>query len=211
MNAMDLQLSVFQKTGTAAQGIRPAGGTAPVQQPSAGGVGAPSFSDVLSALTRKNESPRTAPSSGRLRAMEASVADHANATASRAYPAAAQAAAPSEDTESAEKPGLDLSTKEARKILRDALNSDSVPSELVKLLSDDNGSFSDELLDLILRDDEEDATAELGLGTGDVSDELTSVLTDARQAQELLSTQSGRDLIAAMSERSIAGLVTASS
>ena len=215
MNAMDLQLSVFQKTGIGTQSVRPLSGTSSLQRPSVEGGHAPSFSDVLATLTRNNETLRTAPASGRLRALEASVAaNQANAASfnvntSREASAATGGTSAASATEEAENNGLDLSTKDARKILRDALNSDSIPTELLTLLTDDDGDFSDDLLDLILAEDEEENTEDLGLGSEDVSDQLTSVLTDAKQAQELLSTQSGRDLISAMAERSIAGLVTA--
>ncbi len=221
MNAMDLQLSVFQKTGTGTQTIRPLSGSSSVQRPSVDGGHAPSFSDVLAALTRKNEAPRTAPASGRLRAMEANVAgrtntavfelSRSNAPSERiaALSSGTSATGAGEVSDNTKNDTPDISTKEARNILRDALNSDEIPSDLLKLLTDDNGEISDSLLDLILAEDEEESTEDLGLGTGDVSDQLSSVLTDARQAQELLSTQSGRDLINAMAERSLAGLVTA--
>ena len=216
MNAMDLQLSVFQKTGASTQVTRPIGGSSPVQRPSVDGGRTPSFSNVLAALRSRNEAPRTAPASSRLRAMEANVAGRTNAAVpivSRSNTPADHTAAVSDNTASSSDSeigsnGLDISTKEARKILRDALNSDDIPTELLTLLTDSNGDISDDLLDLILADDEEESTGDRGLGTGDVSDQLTSVLTDARQAQELLSTQSGRELINAMSERSIASLVT---
>jgi len=198
---------------------RPVSGGSSVQRPGAGAVPAPSFSDVLAALTRQNENIRTAPASSRLRAMEASVAERAGAATfadvqkenaiSRTAPRTAAAAGADAADADPKSSGPDLSTKEARQILRNALNSDEIPSDLLKLLTDDNGDISDALLDLILAEEEEDSTDTPGLGDGDVSDQLTSVLTDAKQAQELLSTQSGRDLVNAMAERSLAGLVTA--
>lgn len=234
MNAMDLQLGVFQKTGTGTQVNRPVSGTMSVR-PASGELRTPSFSDVLAALTHKNTVPRTAPASGRLRALEAEVSgrrasaapsatapgatafsdvsgstsDASSAAAAGRLPAAASALSAENSSKDAPGPEFDLSSRDARRILREALNSEEIPSELLNLLTDDNGDFSDSLLDLILADDEEEEITDIpGLSEGDISDQLTSVLTDARQAQELLSTQSGRELINAMAERSIAGLIT---
>ena len=111
-----------------------------------------------------------------------------------------------EDTEPATAETAALSAKEARSLLRDALNADTLPDELVKALTDDSGEISDQLLDLIFQEDEEDALTD-AFANPSSTDTLNRILTDQREAQSYLTTQSGRDLMVALAQNSISSII----
>ncbi|MBR5421443.1 MAG: hypothetical protein IK115_09875 [Lachnospiraceae bacterium] len=106
-----------------------------------------------------------------------------------------------------EEGAFSLTDSQMRAVLKKALQSDSISSDLVKALTDDDGNVSDSLLDMILGDDDDDSDLESMLG-GDSTPSLDKMLTDTKTAQEYLSSTSGRRLIAAMADRSLSGLVS---
>ena len=99
-----------------------------------------------------------------------------------------------------------LSAKDARALLRDALNADTLPDELVKALTDDSGEISDKLLDLIFQEDEEDELTD-AFANPSSTDTINRILTDQREAQSYLTTQSGRDLMVALAQNSISSII----
>lgn len=111
-----------------------------------------------------------------------------------------------EGGEAVETEAAALSAKDARSLLRDALTADTLPDELVKALTDDSGEISDQLLDLIFQEDEDDALTD-AFSTKSSTDTLNDILTDARTAQSYLTTQSGRDLMVALAQNSISGII----
>ena len=114
-------------------------------------------------------------------------------------------ASPSDGTSAAEDSPA-LSEKQLRAILKKELNSSEISSDLVKALTDEDGDISESLLDLILKDDDDDTDMETLLNN-DPDAALNRMLTDRATAQEYLSSTSGRNLIAAMAQRSLSGLV----
>ena len=99
-----------------------------------------------------------------------------------------------------------LSAKDARTLLRDALSADTLPDELVKALTNDSGEISDQLLDLIFQEDEEDELTD-AFTSQSSTDTLNRILTDQREAQSYLTTQSGRDLMVALAQNSISSII----
>ncbi len=100
-----------------------------------------------------------------------------------------------------------LSEGQLRAILKKELSSSEISSDLVKALTDEDGNVSDSLLDLILNDEEEEDTMNTLVNT-DPDAALNRMLTDRSVAQEYLSSSSGRNLMAAMAQRSLSGLVS---
>ena len=101
-----------------------------------------------------------------------------------------------------------LSETQIRGILKNALNSDSISSDIVKAFTDEDGNISDKLLDMILDNGDEDADEDASLFGGNTDAALDKMLTDRQTAQEYLSSQSGRNLIVAMANRSLSGLIS---
>ena len=99
-----------------------------------------------------------------------------------------------------------LSAKDARSLLREALNADTLPDELVRSLTDDSGEISEDILDLIFQEEEEDELTN-AFTTPSSTDTLNSILTDAQKAQSYLTTQSGRDLMVALAQNSISNII----
>jgi hypothetical protein len=120
-------------------------------------------------------------------------------------PQAFQSAAP-ENTAELTEAAPALSVKDARSLLRDALNADSLPDELVRALTDDSGEISDKLLDLIFQEDEEDELTDAFTNPSS-TDTINRILTDQREAQSYLTTQSGRDLMVALAQNSISSII----
>ena len=113
---------------------------------------------------------------------------------------------PAVDAEAASEKSAALSEKQLRDILKKELSSSEISSDLVKALTDEDGNVSDSLLDLILKDDDEDEMNTLINTDPDAA--LNRMLTDRDVAQEYLSSSSGRNLMAAMAQRSLSGLVS---
>ena len=99
-----------------------------------------------------------------------------------------------------------VSAKDARALLREALTADTLPDELVRALTDDSGEISDNLLDLIFREDEEEEASNPFTDPSS-TDTLNSILTDAQKAQSYLTSQSGRDLMVALAQNSISSII----
>ena len=110
------------------------------------------------------------------------------------------------ETESAPENAPALSASDARSLLREALNADTLPDELVKALTDDSGEISDQLLDLIFQEDSEEELTD-AFTEKSSTDTLNSILTDAKTAQSYLTTQSGRDLMVALAQNSISNII----
>ncbi|MBR3305690.1 MAG: hypothetical protein IKI75_00380 [Lachnospiraceae bacterium] len=102
-----------------------------------------------------------------------------------------------------------LSEKEMRTVLKSALNSDNISDDIVSALTDSSGNVSEDLLDMIFSgsDDDEDEILS-SIMDGDSSNALDKALTDIHSAKEYLSSKSGRNLIAAMAQRSLSELVS---
>ncbi|MCR5250699.1 MAG: hypothetical protein K6E50_08855 [Lachnospiraceae bacterium] len=100
-----------------------------------------------------------------------------------------------------------LSDKQIRGILKNALSSESISPDIVKALTDEDGRISEKLLDLIMESGDEDED-EAGLFGEDTDEALNKLLTDRLTAQEYLSSQSGRNLIVALADRSLSGLIS---
>ena len=110
------------------------------------------------------------------------------------------------ETEPALETAPTLSASDARSLLREALNADTLPDELVKALTDDSGEISDQLLDLIFQEDSEEELTDAFTAKSS-TDTLNSILTDAKTAQSYLTTQSGRDLMVALAQNSISNII----
>ena len=99
-----------------------------------------------------------------------------------------------------------LSEKQISAILKNALSSDTISSDLVNAFTDDP-----DLLDRVFGmssddDDDNDQLSDL-MKNEDTNASLNKMLTDITTAQEYLSSSSGRELMVAMAQRSLSGLV----
>lgn len=107
---------------------------------------------------------------------------------------------------SAEKEAAALSEKQIGAVLKNALNSDTISSDLVNAFTDDP-----DLLDRVfsISSDDEDDNELLSdiMKNEDTNVSLNKMLTDITTAQEYLSSSSGRELMVAMAQRSLSGLV----
>ncbi|MCR4751672.1 MAG: hypothetical protein K5852_05185 [Eubacterium sp.] len=119
---------------------------------------------------------------------------------------AVSASAASGETSASEKSSA-LSENQLRDILKKELSSSTISSDLVKALTDEDGNVSESLLDLILNDEEDEEVMDTLIST-DPDAALNRMLTDRDVAQEYLSSSSGRNLMAAMAQRSLSGLVS---
>ncbi|MBR1471407.1 MAG: hypothetical protein IJ600_07175 [Lachnospiraceae bacterium] len=183
MNVTELSSNLYQRAGISSTDILKLRSTRRSDRPASLGADrseGPRFSDVLAALTEKNR-PQAASSVSERTVTTESEPDEPSAPA--------------------------LTQKDARALLRDALNSETIPNELVSALSDDSGNLSDALLDLIFQEDDEENTDLSLMGETSSSDTLNNILTDAQKAQSYLSSQSGRDLMVALAQNSISGII----
>ncbi len=107
---------------------------------------------------------------------------------------------------SAEKEAAALSEKQIGAVLKNALNSDTISSDLVNAFTDDP-DLLDRVFSISAEDDDDNELLSDIMKNEDTNVSLNKMLTDITTAQEYLSSSSGRELMVAMAQRSLSGLV----
>lgn len=99
-----------------------------------------------------------------------------------------------------------LSDKQMGAVLRNALNSDTISSDLVNAITDDP-DLLERIFSISSDDDDDNEYLSDLLKNDDTNASLNKMLTDINTAQEYLSSSSGRGVMVAMAQRSLSGLV----
>ncbi len=99
-----------------------------------------------------------------------------------------------------------LSEKQIGAVLKNALSSDNISSDLVNALTDDP-DLLDKIFSMSSDDDDDNEYLSDMLKNDDTDGSLNKMLTDINTAREYLSSSSGRELMVAMAQRSLSGLV----
>lgn len=113
---------------------------------------------------------------------------------------------PAASEPSADKEAAALSEKQISAVLKNALSSDTISSDLVNAFTD-NPDLLDRIFSISTEEDDDNDQLGALMKNDDTNDSLNKMLTDISTAQEYLSSSSGRELMAAMAQRSISGLV----
>ena len=119
--------------------------------------------------------------------------------AAKHMPAAAEVSTDSETAAA-------LSEKQISAVLKNALSSDTISSDLVNAFTD-NPDLLDRVFAISSEDDDDNGDFGGQLKDDDTNASLNKMLTDITTAQEYLSSSSGRELMVAMAQRSLSGLV----
>ncbi len=186
MNVSELSQSLYSKAGVDAAALRRLNSTRRSDRPAALGedhADGPKFSDVLAKLAVKHAPASLIQNTENLSGREVSAAEEQSDT----------------------KNSVSLSDKQIGSILKNALNSGELSSDLVNALTDDP-DLLDQIFSLSPEDDDNEYLSDM-LGGEDNNASLNRMLTDINTAREYLSSRSGRDLMVAMAQRSISGLV----